>query len=146
MANQHRIETDDDTSGTGAKYTLSHVDRSIEFMQTYCTEQDIFTDRLQDMEDILCCTGLTNEYDFLIQTRDFYARTYERLEKELSNVRRYARHHFNARYQIDQDLYGAAMEANLTFLLEILKQDRQDFIRRLRRRGLPEYLKKTRRN
>ena len=40
----------------------------------------------------------------------------------------------------------AAMEANLAFLLEILKQDKQDFIRRLRRRGLPEYLKTTRRN
>ena len=192
------IQSDDDTSGTGAKHTLNHVDRSIEFMQTYCTEQGIFPDRFQDMEDILSCTGLkthiatisfsspdveflgkalgssdlmgqmgdrtylekliflfeefveagipgmTNEYDFLVQTRDFYARTYERLEKELSNVRRYERHHFNARYQIDQDLYGTAMEANLAFLLEILKQDKQNFIRRLRRRGLPEYLKKTR--
>ncbi|MCF8089739.1 MAG: hypothetical protein K9K63_17980 [Desulfotignum sp.] len=61
MAIQHRIEADDDTSGTGTKYTLSHVDRSIEFMQTYCTEQDIFTDRLQDMEDILGCTGLKTD-------------------------------------------------------------------------------------
>lgn len=188
------IQTRDDTRGTGARHTLNHVSRSIEFMQAYCKGKGMFKGQMKEIADILRCTGLDTdmaalefsspdieflgkalgtsdlagqmgdrtylekliflfeefveagisgmetEYKFLCETKDFYTRTEHRLAEELGNVRQYYRPHFNAFYKIDRDLYADAMTANLAFLMEILQQDRADFIFRLRRHGLPAYL------
>jgi hypothetical protein len=52
------IQTNDDNSGTGAKYTLIHIKRSIMFVHDYYEEQDYFRDDLENFSDILNCTGI----------------------------------------------------------------------------------------
>jgi hypothetical protein len=53
------IQTVDDDSGTGAKYTLIHIKRSIMFVQDYYANEKYFQDDLLDFHDILCCTGMS---------------------------------------------------------------------------------------
>jgi hypothetical protein len=53
------IQTDDDDSGTGAKYTLVHIKRSIMFVQEYYAKEEYFQDDLENFSDILNCTGLS---------------------------------------------------------------------------------------
>ncbi len=52
------IQTIDDTEGTGAKYTLTHVDRSIEFTRLYFLEQAISEDDFLFCRNCLLCTGV----------------------------------------------------------------------------------------
>jgi hypothetical protein len=52
------IQAVDDHFGTGAKYTLIHVKRSIIFVQDYYTDEKYFRDDLECFRDILICTGL----------------------------------------------------------------------------------------
>lgn len=52
------IQTDDDKTGTGAKYTLIHIQRSIEFMDKYFCDNGITGMLFKDYDDILSCTGL----------------------------------------------------------------------------------------
>ncbi|MGA2527186.1 MAG: hypothetical protein ABSF79_11300 [Smithellaceae bacterium] len=53
------IQTADDDSGTGAKYTLVHIKRSIMFVQDYYAHENYFHDDLDNFNDILNCTGLS---------------------------------------------------------------------------------------
>jgi len=53
------IQTDDDDSGTGAKYTLVHIKRSIMFVQDYYAQEEYFQEDLESFSDILNCTGLS---------------------------------------------------------------------------------------
>ena len=53
------IQTDDDNSGTGAKYTLIHIKRSIMFVQDYYAHEKYFQEDLENFHDILNCTGLS---------------------------------------------------------------------------------------
>lgn len=60
-------QTLDDTSGTGAKYTVDHILRSIEFCNKYFTASNDFGNDLDLFRDILLCTGFTeriNEIKF----------------------------------------------------------------------------------
>jgi len=58
------IQKSDDLPGTGAKYTLIHISRSIEFMNTYLTENGYFREEdLSDGKDILMCTGLNTRLE-----------------------------------------------------------------------------------
>lgn len=52
------IQEADDNLGTGAKYTLIHVERSIIFTQDYYADEKYFHDDLACFSDILLCTGL----------------------------------------------------------------------------------------
>ena len=53
------IQTENDATGTGAKYTLNHIRRSIYFTHQ-CYAKDFYFKRdLQDINDILNCTGLS---------------------------------------------------------------------------------------
>lgn len=52
------IQRSDDVEGTGAKYTLIHIDRSIEFVEQYYRDDPYFADHLGSFNDILQCTGL----------------------------------------------------------------------------------------
>ncbi|MCP4666630.1 MAG: hypothetical protein GY849_09700, partial [Deltaproteobacteria bacterium] len=52
----------DDLSGTGAKYTLEHISRSIEFMCAYLTEKGYSREKdLPDCKSILRCTSLNTK-------------------------------------------------------------------------------------
>ena len=53
------IQTSDDNFGTGAKYTLIHVKRSIMFVQDYYANEEYFQENLENFSDILNCTGLS---------------------------------------------------------------------------------------
>jgi hypothetical protein len=53
------IQKEQDTNGTGAKYTFTHVQRSIEFMDRYFTDNDFSRDDYENGLDIILCTGLT---------------------------------------------------------------------------------------
>lgn len=51
-------QTIDDTEGTGAKHTLTHVQRSIDFVGNLYRDDEYFRDSLRCFQDILNCTGL----------------------------------------------------------------------------------------
>lgn len=51
------IQSVDDIAGTGAKYTLTHISRSVAFVQKYYTGNVDFTEDIKNYHDILCCTG-----------------------------------------------------------------------------------------
>jgi len=53
------IQKSSDETGTGAKYTLIHIQRSIGFLQKYFAGNAYFEDSISDFIDILNCTGLT---------------------------------------------------------------------------------------
>jgi len=53
------IQSDDDNAGTGAKYTLVHIKRSIMFVQDYYAQEEYFREDLENFADILNCTGLS---------------------------------------------------------------------------------------
>lgn len=53
------IQTVDDNSGSGAKYTLIHIKRSVMFVQDYYANEKYFQDDLFDFHDILYCTGMS---------------------------------------------------------------------------------------
>jgi hypothetical protein len=55
------IQQIDDTEGTGAKYTLTHIDRSIKFIEEYYQNDPIFRDDLHAFRDILPCTGFNTK-------------------------------------------------------------------------------------
>lgn len=52
------IQAEDDTVGTGAKYTLIHISRSIRFVRHYYVENDYFVEDLKNFRNILSCTGV----------------------------------------------------------------------------------------
>lgn len=52
------LQTEDDPGGTGAKYTLVHVDRSIDFLKNYLLEHTHGSRDIAFCESMLRCTGL----------------------------------------------------------------------------------------
>jgi hypothetical protein len=73
------IQAADDTSGTGGKYTLVHIARSIEFMRKYFIEKNFSRQDFINCSDILNCTGLYRR----IQYREFKSPNFEMLGKIL---------------------------------------------------------------
>jgi len=57
------IQTEDDLSGTGAKYTKVHVDRSIKFMKKYYATNGFSKEQFKMCSDLLLCTGLYTKID-----------------------------------------------------------------------------------
>lgn len=53
------IQSQDDIEGTGAKYTLMHIKRGIQFVQNYYENDSYFNDDLETFNDIINCTGLS---------------------------------------------------------------------------------------
>jgi len=52
------IQSVDDNTGTGAKYTACHIDRSIEFMEEYFHDKKFPAEYLPICRNFLRCTGL----------------------------------------------------------------------------------------
>ncbi|MBU1712540.1 MAG: hypothetical protein KKD47_05485 [Proteobacteria bacterium] len=57
------IQTENDLSGTGAKYTKVHVDRSIKFMKKYYAKNGFSKEQFKMCSDLLLCTGLHTKTD-----------------------------------------------------------------------------------
>jgi hypothetical protein len=56
------IQEIDDRAGTGAKYTMTHIGRSIIFLAWYCSERNCCGGgNIKDFSDILRCTGLSTK-------------------------------------------------------------------------------------
>lgn len=47
-----------DTQGTGAKYTLIHVDRSMEFAAEMLREKNVPIAEIRAVQNMICCTGV----------------------------------------------------------------------------------------
>jgi hypothetical protein len=73
------IQAEEDESGTGAKYTLCHVSRSIEFMKKYFRDNNFPEEYLPVCSNFLKCTGL----DVRIADIKFQSREQEILGKIL---------------------------------------------------------------
>ncbi|MEO7677593.1 MAG: HD domain-containing protein [Verrucomicrobiota bacterium] len=52
------LKTREDTEGTGAKYTLIHVDRSIEFAAGLLKEKGLPIEEIQAVQNMIRCTGV----------------------------------------------------------------------------------------
>jgi len=52
------IQKEEDTKGTGAKYTCSDTARSIEFMEAYLTDRGLMGEQFAPYADILTCASL----------------------------------------------------------------------------------------
>jgi len=76
------IQALDDDSGTGAKYTLVHIQRSIEFMDKYFKGKNFSRGDFQNCCDILKCTGLNTK----IGEIQFKSREIELLGKMLGTA------------------------------------------------------------
>ena len=53
------IKEDNDDIGTGGKFTLVHIDRSIDFLKEYLPQRDFTAKEIQFCVNCLNCTGLT---------------------------------------------------------------------------------------
>lgn len=55
------MQSVDDVTGTGAKFTLIHIERSIQFIQNHYAGKACFADDMNNFSDILQCTGLKTD-------------------------------------------------------------------------------------
>ena len=55
------IQTDSDVNGSGAKYTIGHEERSIQFMKEYLSQKSFPEQDLEDCTHIIMCTILSLE-------------------------------------------------------------------------------------
>ncbi|MDP2863335.1 MAG: hypothetical protein Q8N95_11140 [Desulfobacterales bacterium] len=183
------IQTENDHSGTGAKYTLIHVERSIEFMKKYFTGNGFSKAQFKTCADLLLCTevdidssvdkinfssretellgkmlgasdllgqmadrtyveklpflfheyregkvgGFKSEIDLLMKTGNFYEKIKIRLSKDLGNVARFLPAHFKARYGISRNLYEEAIEKNMKYIKQVIKESEIDYNKVFRR-------------
>ncbi len=181
------IQRCDDLEGTGAKYTLVHIDRSIDFVEEYYRNNPRFGDQQQFFRDILLCTGFSTKIgeihfsdervallgkmmgtadllgqiadrcyleklphlydefveggitefvsplDLLEKTKVFHLMTLKRFAGELGGVNRFARHHFQKRWGIDEDLYEKTIDATMVYLNDLVSRLGDDYRGGLRR-------------
>jgi hypothetical protein len=187
------IQTVAENNGTGAQYTLSHIERSIEFMEKYFQDSKFPSAWLPVCRNFLRCTGLdvkiadidfesreheilgqmlgtadligqmadkhyleklrflynefkeggvpgyADEVDLLKKTPNFWEMVKQRFVLQLGQVDLFLRHHFRARYGIDQDLYRVAIDRNidrLQFFLQYQKADHLNDLAGCCQRGL----------
>ena len=65
------IQKTDDTTGTGAKYTASHVERSIDFVKNHMEDFGIEPSEFETLSILIACTGLRNRWeDFNFESTD----------------------------------------------------------------------------
>jgi hypothetical protein len=76
------IQAVDDSTGTGAKYTLTHIQRSIKFMEQYFRENGYPPEDFSACRNFLKCTGL----DVKINEINFPSRKHEILGKMLGTA------------------------------------------------------------
>lgn len=76
------IQAVDDDTGTGAKYTVCHIERSIEFMEKYFQDHGFPLEYFQICSNFLRCTGL----DVKIAEIKFQSREHEILGKILGTA------------------------------------------------------------
>jgi hypothetical protein len=86
--------------------------------------------------------GYYTELELLKKTLDFYAMARARLTDELGDVKRFMLDHFQARWNLDRELYMEAIEKNITYLEFTLENYEKEYRDHLRRAGIVEKIKK----
>ena len=76
------IQAVDDNTGTGAKYTVCHINRSIDFMEKYLHDHGYPLEYVPICSNLLRCTGL----DVKISEIEFQSREHEILGKILGTA------------------------------------------------------------
>jgi hypothetical protein len=76
------IQTEDDDDGTGAKYTMVHVDRSIDFMKAYFARHGYSSEDFLFCKNCLKCTGL----EVTIGKLEFFSRNHKTLGQMLGTA------------------------------------------------------------
>jgi hypothetical protein len=87
--------------------------------------------------------GYDSAFDILKKTAGFYESTKARLDGPLGAVSARSREHFAARYGVDKDLYREAIERQMVYLGQILKDDSTNFRKKLKRMDI-EAIEKSR--
>jgi hypothetical protein len=80
--------------------------------------------------------GFRTELELLENTLESYRRALHRMENDLDDVKVYFAKHFRERWEIDYDMYGDAIESNLSYLSHLLENHRNDYREKLQRGGL----------
>ncbi|MBU2622230.1 MAG: hypothetical protein KKD92_07940, partial [Proteobacteria bacterium] len=70
--------------------------------------------------------GYKSEMDLLMKTGAFYEKMKIRLSKDLGNVARFLPAHFKARYGISRNLYEEAIEKNIKYIKQVLRESEID--------------------
>jgi hypothetical protein len=129
-----------DHEGTGAKHTLTHIERSIAFLREYFKDDPAYgAGEMKDFAEVLHCTGLTAK----VAEMDFSSEKMSIIGKMLGTadlVDGYMIHHFRGRWGIDCDLYQKSMQRNIDYIRNILVHHQEDFIQYLRRGNMIEKL------
>ncbi len=76
-----------------------------------------------------------DEFDLLTQTTEFHTKTREKFSKQFSGVNKLMIKHFEARWNINEDLYETAITNNITYLEQMIKQHGKDYKDHLHRGG-----------
>jgi hypothetical protein len=80
--------------------------------------------------------GFKTELDLLESTLDSYRQAQHRMTHDLGNVKSYFLRHFMNRWEISYDMYGDAIESNISYLSHLLENHRNDYREKLQRGGL----------
>lgn len=59
------IKTETDTTGTGGKYTFTHIQRSIDFAERYLSGIGLAHEAITGVKNIIVCTGVVIDYSTL---------------------------------------------------------------------------------
>jgi hypothetical protein len=117
------IQHSDDTEGTGAKYTLTHINRSIEFVKQYYEGDPQFGDDFPFFRDILRCTGIKTR----VKEIPFADSNVEFLGKLLGTADLLGQMADRRYLEKLLDLYGEFVEAGITIFtshLDLLEKTR----------------------
>ena len=92
--------------------------------------------------------GFDSELDLLLKTKDFYTLIAEkRLNEDLGGVKVHMRSHFRYWFNLDADVYSAAISRNIQYLESVVEHCRDCFdcyLAHLRRGGIAEQIKTER--
>jgi hypothetical protein len=99
----------DDQEGTGAKYTVTHISRSIEFVEQHFRNDPEFKGKMPFFRDILNCTGLNTKVSGIV----FPTRAIELLGKMLGSADLLGQ--MSDRYYLEKlpELYDEFVEAGI---------------------------------
>lgn len=81
-------------------------------------------------------TAFQDVHDLLEKTPGFYQLTKSRLDHELGGLAPVLQRHFDADLGTERNLYLDAIDLNLSYLQQVVREDRQRRIDLLRRRGI----------
>ena len=77
--------------------------------------------------------GYNTEFDIIKNTLKFYEEIKERIGAMYQFSYQYARHHFNKRYDIDENIYMTAIDRNIEYIKKIVDEKKTNFRHKLKR-------------